>query len=72
MHWSYNVKVLSTILCDIDPKVRVIGKMFVFVCFLKSLPVGALDWPVVCNCGISWSYSPGVVEKSEYTTFCNI
>ena len=28
-----------------------------FSCVAVSLPHGALGWPVVCDCGVSWSYS---------------
>ena len=26
------------------------------LCYV-ALPCGAVGWPAVCNCGISWSYS---------------
>ena len=30
---------------------------FTLVCVAVSLPHGAVGWSVVCDCGISWSYS---------------
>ena len=27
--------------------------LYVFVCVLMCVPRGAIDWPVVCDCGIS-------------------
>ena len=61
------LKVLSYILCDLDPKVKVIGQKagicdgvpstsaLVCGCFRSvSSPCGALGWSMFCDCDICW------------------
>ena len=44
---------LETIL----PRKRELIAFIYFSCVAVSLPHGAVGWPVVCDCCISWSYS---------------
>ena len=35
-------------------------------CLCSSFPRGAVDWSVVCDCGISWSYSLDFVVSAVH------
>ena len=35
------------------------------VCIMMSLPQGAIGWPVIYDCGISYPYSFAIFHKVE-------
>ena len=41
--------------------------VFIFVHVLVSLPLGAMGWPVICVCDVSWSQSTKLCFENQYT-----